>query len=1592
MIDQYNCFLLSGKSDITDIIIFLPFINDDTIIMYNSHEKYKKQDFIKKYFTNYEMNNIVKNIIAPNIIYSNFPLTVTDRVETLQYAIIKALNITNDVLLEELYLYAMSSINETPEIIFSKLTDDEYINKSTLMNYLSNIELNKSKSTLKSTKHEIYNYNDFKNLNLFEDVMREKVPITIVNDNILYVNPHKAIEMINDKSDNIDDINNLFQFKSESAYVAHRSIQEFLDLNNTSSVSIYGCFMEFFVSKQVKVDIIEKLLNQYFPSMGNITSKEELINYRDQMINNDSITNKKQVISSLLESKTILTKHLNSSLKKWENEFQKQTIIKNMRLELRPKKKMFISLETLFHVLELSKETVLIKYNPGARLEKYYRIYLPNTNMRKTFIQKINNELSKAKKRSVSCLLDVKIDSKIVPVIIEIRENGHLYVSLQNDIILDDKTYEESTLYLSDIENILKNVYNKFIDNINDYYHQYESLLPKFENLHQSNLLVMSVSAIKKHKIKANKFIFDNLNKYSLYVKNIFENINMKQNDYIKFIFKHQQSSGDKIHLLFQRTILKDKSFEMVIENFQHFDLLAPIMLMFDNLLHIAQENIELSERTVIINDENKNDNHTLISINNDSILSEKNELEMITNQITNMDNETDIQESMMNDMKNKMNFDVNNDQLMIKYEDKNRNDVKDKKTLLGLKKKINSNDNNNFFGGTKATIIDEKRNYTYDRIKQYDPELIKKEKELKRDYSRYCSSSERRQPTIITEIEKKEIDELAPGSYGNEEDHALRYRKKDGENLYYICPRYWCIDKNIALRHEDVVKNGDSFTSSKCQTGKIISYDHSLYHYRKNDKTKYINTYPGVNPKKSNIPCCFKNPRKDILPIDNNDGNRNNQIVSNHDALLAKQEVNIELKEVTKNVRILEYNKFPLPEFRYGYLPLNIKLMLGLKQNDCIDNKSRCLLRFGSVNNEKNSFLHVMYTYYYFKKTQTRITQQLKNSMKSIDEFINEIINNWLNIDEFINYQNGQLLELFDYDRDVESNINNFDESILKDSIILNTITDTNGNINEHMKNKILRSFYNYKHFLSNDNVDYKYTWELFTNKLNQLHKTKTNIIIIEIDGFEVESPCRIICPYGYKKNETFNYRKPSVILLKYGNHYEAIIQRERFGESKYYNKVYFNESDTVLKPFLSKIENMYNNNDFCGKYMTNKFFLNDYKNFTHVNPNKMQLFFDENGFQIKRYIVNYNTKLCGFVVYHENHNKDIFIPVHQTGVEELRNNIKSDRKYDLLNTVSEYLNLVDSLRVFNMIHDIKNDLSYKPQYFVCEDDYVVGIQLENTLIVPILPHMPKANIPNDIMLDCVKNNYIYMEKNEVHHYDAIINRGNNKQQDKTDTLLDNISETSTNYIIYRSHIKSNMNLVENRNLKNQIQSLLINTNDDNYSTTIEKLIELINRLALINKSKLKLESTDKMDLYAYLLSDELLRYYRIRDYIFIDNKYILFGEKYSLSKENELLVSQGSLDKLNEELVDKTINKSNHSIYNTTNPEHSIPVKYDDGFDILQYVPAEPKLPLFQTFKYDQYTINNKETNIQTKKKREKCPNGTRKNKKSGLCEINK
>ena len=156
---------------------------------------------------------------------------------------------------------------------------------------------------------------------------------------------------------------------------------------------------------------------------------------------------------------------------------------------------------------------------------------------------------------------------------------------------------------------------------------------------------------------------------------------------------------------------------------------------------------------------------------------------------------------------------------------------------------------------------------YYQRRIKKRDPILFEKNQELEKDlnlkykgFSKTCPTSEHRQPVILTKEEKEFIDENYPGTYGN---HFLEYSSNPKNPYYYICPRYWCVEKNISLGQEHVFtdENG-TIKSDFCKDedgdyGTILKSDLQRQHRDKNDPNKYIYNRPGFG--KSCVPCCFK-------------------------------------------------------------------------------------------------------------------------------------------------------------------------------------------------------------------------------------------------------------------------------------------------------------------------------------------------------------------------------------------------------------------------------------------------------------------------------------------------------------------------------------------------------------------------------------------------------------------------------------------------------------------------------------------------------------------------------------------------------------
>lgn len=158
--------------------------------------------------------------------------------------------------------------------------------------------------------------------------------------------------------------------------------------------------------------------------------------------------------------------------------------------------------------------------------------------------------------------------------------------------------------------------------------------------------------------------------------------------------------------------------------------------------------------------------------------------------------------------------------------------------------------------------------NPVFQRLYSYDPALFPKTTSGNvKEYSRSCPWNFRRQPIILTDEEKKHIDENHAGSY----DRAMKYGSSKAKRYWYICPRYWDLKKNVSLTHEEVerikAKEGDVVIPPGAETippGKyIFEFTEDKYHIDK--KTgQYKTQSPGFVNSKENagskycIPCCF--------------------------------------------------------------------------------------------------------------------------------------------------------------------------------------------------------------------------------------------------------------------------------------------------------------------------------------------------------------------------------------------------------------------------------------------------------------------------------------------------------------------------------------------------------------------------------------------------------------------------------------------------------------------------------------------------------------------------------------------------------------
>ena len=843
--------------------------------------------------------------------------------------------------------------------------------------------------------------------------------------------------------------------------------------------------------------------------------------------------------------------------------------------------------------------------------------------------------------------------------------------------------------------------------------------------------------------------------------------------------------------------------------------------------------------------------------------------------------------------------------------------------------------------------------NYFSNRMNKRDPALFLKNKQGKfMAYSRMCPSNIRRQPVILTKAELDKIDKEHPGSY----DEVIKYGSNPKKQYYYICPRYWCLKNNTSLTEEEVNAGACGgrdaiipFGAKKVPPGKSIFHFYNKKEHKNSDGT-YIKHYPGFIPGSKHpdgycMPCCFKdwnspqqiNRRKECKVLDEKEQ------ADSPDSL-----VRVASNEAEEYIKGNE--KFPLDQNRWGYLPYSIQKFLHTNNKECQISTTNtnikpfkvCLVRHGVEISRKQSFIACIADIYADDKDEKVWENEHPGTTPTIIEMKNRL-KSALNLDLFITLQNGNLISSF-YNDDRNVDIDKYEKSNLYHQI--NTEEEKELEFIE----KAINSYENFIDFLDNDEVviDYMYLWDLICNPNKKLFSKGRNLIILEIKNDDGTENVELICPTNHYVKNYYNARKKTIILIKKDDFYEPICR-------------YFDMQTTI------DAQKTFSHNDPHGLLPNLKFMLSEIKNYMNGRcgalPSQPKVYnFKENiplkelikqlkfiNGKIKYLVLNFNGKVIG--VKAELGNMSGFIPCYPSSLQ-----INASSKLDTFKFINDdeiWESYEDTIDFLNSISSKNKKIPCKIKVKIEEDELIIGFLTETNQFIKI--NDPSLNNHDELPV-ITNNDYIIADQ------ETLLNKNIDKKRIE---YIKKLKLEKNFYNVFRNTMRITLNKFENKKIRNDIKDIinapyilyydklklvveklhaLLDGYIDFYDYKISDILKIesvsgcfnsdcenswclrsdsgICKIMLPKNNLVTKQSNEKV--YFGKMSDELVRYNRIKLFIFDPKTYLSFTEvKYNLEHDEiillQSLITQDYFENL-EPVISNPFVKS--LTYDTANP----------------------------------------------------------------------
>jgi hypothetical protein len=894
--------------------------------------------------------------------------------------------------------------------------------------------------------------------------------------------------------------------------------------------------------------------------------------------------------------------------------------------------------------------------------------------------------------------------------------------------------------------------------------------------------------------------------------------------------------------------------------------------------------------------------------------------------------------------------------------------------------------------------------------------------------YSRSCPWNFRKQPVILTDKEKKDIDEKHPGSY----DQAVKYGSDPKNQYWYICPRYWSLKDNVSLTEAEARsgKYGDIIPKDAKKVppgGNVFEFTEDKYH--KNDKGEYVKHYPGflgtdAHPEGKCMPCCYS--RWDSPQQKKRRDTCNQQMVEDPEKAKTKEEPKLSDTKLTDDY-IMGHETFPLDSNRFGYLPLAIQKFIKTDNMDCqisVTNTKlkpdyKCLVRHGVETHKTQSFVACISDIIgrSNNKTPVRIPEMKKIFIKA------------MNLDIFMSLQNGNLIELFykegssETGSDADINLEPY-----KETEIYKNVFKTKDEAKLNFLKKLCVAYENFKLYLKDDKVEinYTYLWDLICRPNSELFPKGINMAILEIKNDDVTNNVNILCPSNHYSSTLYDSHKKTIIIIKNGNYYEPIYEYTLHKKINGMFSVHDMNILENLKQVLLLIKKTIT--DKCAPRASLIKTKYEYKN--NILLDRLVHLLTLKNYEVKQQVINYNGKVIGIVASKEG--MTCMIPCYPSS--PLIDLTAGYYWMDDDNYNNSYQNTKKFLTMVN--NEFKNALNIipcKPLFKIVEDGLIVGILTETNQFIKVSEPF-EAEVEGDELetfgkmstsgklstFGKIETNYKYL--NEDNKKSLMSSKIDNERI----KFIHEIKIESAFFNIFRNNVRIVLGEFDNKKNRNNIIQLI--TSQKN--TYFEKMELVINILKSIMKNIVSFENYSDEDIknlstikncymsdecsanpvcilhtdvttenkicklkipqnnlinnqdneiaYYTKIADELIRYKRIKSFFFQPNTFLSFTEvNYNLYDDEIILFQSLLTQEYFENLIPVPENPYiNKNTYDTVMPKttkwtqpYSDVVSFDTGVLSEECIKPIPKIfkdeqKIFKKNTLEEEFINN--TNI--------------------------